>query len=1087
MRRVRLGVLAIIAVVTLAAVLVPATPSFAALIAWDGGGDGSTWLDPENWNPDQIPADGDAVVVGSGADVFAGLDGTMVQLADLSIDSGATVTAFGLTFLRLQNLHISGALVIDVSARIEVNGFAVVNGTLTINEEGVLQIFGTSGVVGLQGNGQVVMQPVGGGTEPPSIEILDTALPFNDVVFVIEQFVTLKGGPNGIAGVIRSVNDSTSATFIEQQGTILADGEGDFIIGQGDGEQTFLNTGTIEVGPLAIFDIHTVGNTNDGVLIVREQGVVRSERTALANGLFGTLSGSGRVEADVTNDGVISPGLSPGPLHIVGDLSLGSSGAVHVQIEGTIPGLGFDTIDVTGVVTVDGALEVSRPTDFSPADTDVFGIITGSSLTGTFAATSGLDLGDGRTLIPTYDGDSVDLAVGTSSVSIAISETIAVTDGVAVLPPVIIDVSEAIAVMDGAEVVPPLHIVVNEAITLTDGVDVIPPITIVVSENIAVTDDVAVLPPVSIAITEPIAVSDDSTVSPPVTIAISEAIAVTDGVVTVPPIAIDITEAIFVSDEAGAAAPTSITITETITLADDVDVTSGLEPGTADLRIILAAIDPASVPAGTEAPFTATVTNLGPDPVAPEVTVEMEHPSQADWTTAPLGAVVDTTLRVTLGELASGASQDVSFGVTFDALGAHDLTASVSGAHTELDPSNDMAMTTQVVDLPFDVPGVRLTAIDVSGADTTDGEPLAVVGAYVPSALVAGAPPGDLFVPTALTPDVAPSATFLPTPSLTAPDTLFSPDVGSLPGTLSLPDFTTWPPAEIAIAPPVDWVTGSISVPTLTDWAPVGRLLFEDATTDTEVLDRADTTLVISDAASAGLRIAATGGTADASLGFCGGGFTAQLGDGDAGTFTCGSLTVEVVSGEIVIALDADTQVVMPSPSTTLIDGGTAGNWDIEVLADGPITVVVDGQTFEVGEGETAPRAPTAVDDHAKVDSPFGTFIDVAANDTDPDADLDPTSVVIVDPPPHGTAAVRNDGTVDYVPVAGYTGPDSFEYRICDATGLCDVAVVTIDVTYADQPDCPRRKKCDPDPPVNGEPDGGPPAGDVPPGQKKKR
>jgi len=61
---------------------------------------------------------------------------------------------------------------------------------------------------------------------------------------------------------------------------------------------------------------------------------------------------------------------------------------------------------------------------------------------------------------------------------------------------------------------------------------------------------------------------------------------------------------------------------------------------------------------------------------------------------------------------------------------------------------------------------------------------------------------------------------------------------------------------------------------------------------------------------------------------------------------------------------------------------------------------------------------------------------------------FDPTSIQIITQPGHGTVKVNNDGTVTYTPNVGYTGPDSFTYRIKDVNGYyTNVATVTINDT----------------------------------------
>jgi hypothetical protein len=96
---------------------------------------------------------------------------------------------------------------------------------------------------------------------------------------------------------------------------------------------------------------------------------------------------------------------------------------------------------------------------------------------------------------------------------------------------------------------------------------------------------------------------------------------------------------------------------------------------------------------------------------------------------------------------------------------------------------------------------------------------------------------------------------------------------------------------------------------------------------------------------------------------------------------------------------------------------------------------------------------PVALDDTAQVLEDGLTTIDVVNNDSDPDGNLDPTSVVVTSPPAHGTFSVDPvTGEIDYEPNENYNGPDTLTYEICDTNGACDLAVVSINVLPVDDP-----------------------------------
>ncbi|MFO0747235.1 MAG: Ig-like domain-containing protein [Myxococcota bacterium] len=88
---------------------------------------------------------------------------------------------------------------------------------------------------------------------------------------------------------------------------------------------------------------------------------------------------------------------------------------------------------------------------------------------------------------------------------------------------------------------------------------------------------------------------------------------------------------------------------------------------------------------------------------------------------------------------------------------------------------------------------------------------------------------------------------------------------------------------------------------------------------------------------------------------------------------------------------------------------------------------------------------PIAGDDAISIEVDEVRIIDVIINDSDPDGDeLNVTRIVL--PPTNGTAFPNPDGTVTYQPKEGYVGTDKFIYEVCDPSGLCDTAIVSVDV-----------------------------------------
>ncbi len=88
---------------------------------------------------------------------------------------------------------------------------------------------------------------------------------------------------------------------------------------------------------------------------------------------------------------------------------------------------------------------------------------------------------------------------------------------------------------------------------------------------------------------------------------------------------------------------------------------------------------------------------------------------------------------------------------------------------------------------------------------------------------------------------------------------------------------------------------------------------------------------------------------------------------------------------------------------------------------------------------------PCEEDDYITLPEDGSTTFDVLANDSDPDNNIDPGSVIILNGPTNGSI-VNDNGVITYIPNAEYNGPDSLDYIVCDTDNLCDTATVFITV-----------------------------------------
>ncbi|MBE9603158.1 Ig-like domain-containing protein, partial [Pedobacter sp. MC2016-24] len=160
---------------------------------------------------------------------------------------------------------------------------------------------------------------------------------------------------------------------------------------------------------------------------------------------------------------------------------------------------------------------------------------------------------------------------------------------------------------------------------------------------------------------------------------------------------------------------------------------------------------------------------------------------------------------------------------------------------------------------------------------------------------------------------------------------------------------------------------------------------------------------------------------------------------------------------------EAGSSVIVPG-STTIITQPKNGT--IKVNTDGTVTYTpnqgytgTDEFTYTVTDKNgqisnpakvivtVVPTKPVAIDDTAETQWNTEVKIPVLGNDKTDGAPFDKGTVEITEQPKHGTVKINPDGTVVYLPNSGYTGTDTFKYRVKDEYGnWTDIATVTVNV-----------------------------------------
>jgi len=95
-----------------------------------------------------------------------------------------------------------------------------------------------------------------------------------------------------------------------------------------------------------------------------------------------------------------------------------------------------------------------------------------------------------------------------------------------------------------------------------------------------------------------------------------------------------------------------------------------------------------------------------------------------------------------------------------------------------------------------------------------------------------------------------------------------------------------------------------------------------------------------------------------------------------------------------------------------------------------------------------------AIDDAAIGDINRTITGNVSTNDNDPEGHSFTTKTTPILPVTNGTLILNTNGTFSYTPTAGYTGPDHFQYEICDnqIPNACDTATVYLTILPSNQP-----------------------------------
>jgi hypothetical protein len=296
-----------------------------------------------------------------------------------------------------------------------VNADLVNNGTLLVRQSSALNGALTQGVgslirmEGTNGTGQLTV--ANGFTNTETIELSNVVADWGAELVVTTGTLINQGTISVLAGA--GGGSRTLNAELDNQGLLNVA----YPLTVNAASADHLNSGTITVsgGNLTVSQSGTTPTfTNAAAIYVTAGQTLAVTGGTFTNNSGAVIGGSGTVNVSsttFTNLGSIAPGLSAGVLTWTGDLPMGASSLLAIELTGAAVGTEYDQLNVSGTVAFDGTLVVT-PT-YTPAAGTIFNVLNFGSPTGGFSSVTGRDLvieqGVGMSLDTSWSAGSLNL------------------------------------------------------------------------------------------------------------------------------------------------------------------------------------------------------------------------------------------------------------------------------------------------------------------------------------------------------------------------------------------------------------------------------------------------------------------------------------------------------------------------------------------------------------------------------------------------------------------------------------------------------------------------------------------------------
>jgi len=315
----------------------------------------------------------------SGTLAFAGVglnDGTMDLAAatTLNLTGGTFTSSAGASITGAANLTVSGgtanlAGLVNLSGNHTFSGGAAnLTGNYICTNNTVTVAVGTANFSGT-------------GTVTPAVLNLSSAtLSGSQLVTVLSQMIWSGGTMTGVGRTVMSpgatLNITGAATKTLSGGRILDNG-GTTLWTAGNIQAATATIITNRAG--ALFQVQSAAGITPGA------GGGRFDN---AGTFRKTSAGTNSIDALVRFNNYGTVELQAGILAANGGYTSTTNALLHCAISGTTAGTGYGRLQVSGVVTLNGALSVALTNGFVPTTNDTFTVLTAGTRNGTFASFS---------------------------------------------------------------------------------------------------------------------------------------------------------------------------------------------------------------------------------------------------------------------------------------------------------------------------------------------------------------------------------------------------------------------------------------------------------------------------------------------------------------------------------------------------------------------------------------------------------------------------------------------------------------------------------------------------------------------------